>query len=197
MEIASSVNDELWLRDGSWPEHEPWLYDIVHTTLERAPPFQTTSYVWGDDPREHHPTLSTGEIVMINTNLIKAIPRLSSRCDTGYLWIDQVCINQDSIAERNQQVKIMGCIYRAGQEVLIWFGGPSSLLLERSWADLFNSSPEITKIRQLNMMFETANSSLRSGDSTDCLQAKLKKCSDDSTSVVALDVLNNPEFSRA
>jgi hypothetical protein len=35
------------------------------------------------------------------------------------LWADQVCINQNNYLERSQQVKIMGDIYAAAQQVLI------------------------------------------------------------------------------
>jgi len=38
------------------------------------------------------------------------------------LWIDAICINQESIAERSQQVPIMGDIYKTAQRVFIWLG---------------------------------------------------------------------------
>lgn len=41
---------------------------------------------------------------------------------TGYLWVDQICINQDNTAERNYQVGIMGKIYQAGHQILVWLG---------------------------------------------------------------------------
>ena len=42
------------------------------------------------------------------------------------LWIDQICIDQGSTAEKGDQVAIMGEIYRGASEVLIWLG-PASL----------------------------------------------------------------------
>jgi hypothetical protein len=92
-------------------------YEIIHTTIENAPPFEPISYVWGVGICEYTLVLSNEEVVMINKNLRKALPSLSSRCSFGYLWIDQICINQGSITERNQQVKIMGDIYKAGRKV--------------------------------------------------------------------------------
>jgi len=66
----------------------PWTYEIIHTSLAQASPFQTLSYVWGLDTRDQLLTLHNGKVIMINKNLAKALPYLSSRCDTGYLWID-------------------------------------------------------------------------------------------------------------
>ena len=40
-----------------------------------------------------------------------------------YIWIDQICINQVDIPERNSQVQLMGRIYRQAQCVHAWIGG--------------------------------------------------------------------------
>jgi hypothetical protein len=39
-----------------------------------------------------------------------------------HIWIDAICIDQDNLAERSGQVKIMDQIYRAADAVLIWLG---------------------------------------------------------------------------
>ncbi|KAI9692796.1 MAG: hypothetical protein M1820_009344 [Bogoriella megaspora] len=44
-----------------------------------------------------------------------------------YIWIDSICINQESKAERSSQVRIMDRIYRQAQVVLVWLGPPDSL----------------------------------------------------------------------
>jgi hypothetical protein len=36
------------------------------------------------------------------------------------MWIDQLCINQEDTPERNDQVSIMGKIYRGAAQVIIW-----------------------------------------------------------------------------
>jgi hypothetical protein len=38
------------------------------------------------------------------------------------MWIDQCCINQTDIPERNSQVLIMRDIYRGASETLVWLG---------------------------------------------------------------------------
>jgi len=43
-----------------------------------------------------------------------------------HLWIDAICINQGinqgDVEERNNQISIMGEIYRTAQEVYVWLG---------------------------------------------------------------------------
>jgi hypothetical protein len=38
------------------------------------------------------------------------------------LWMDALCINQEDVIERNQQVYLMGSIYSQAREVLVWLG---------------------------------------------------------------------------
>jgi hypothetical protein len=191
------AHDELHIGDDSWPKYEPWSYEIVHTTLEKAPPFQTISYVWGPDVREHTLSLRDGEVVMINANLSKALPRLSSRCNTGYLWIDQICINQDSITERNHQVKIMGSIYRAGQEVLIWLGALESILVYCPYKQSLHSGLEATAWRHLLRLFRAAKSSIQRADSSQYPQKSLQKHLTARSFETVLGLLDNPWFTRA
>jgi hypothetical protein len=39
-----------------------------------------------------------------------------------HVWIDALCIDQDDIAERSEQVKNMSNIYKAAQGAIIWLG---------------------------------------------------------------------------
>ncbi|KAK3358843.1 heterokaryon incompatibility protein-domain-containing protein [Lasiosphaeria hispida] len=40
-----------------------------------------------------------------------------------YIWVDQICINQSDLQERQAQVLLMGRIYRQAQKVPVWVGG--------------------------------------------------------------------------
>lgn len=46
--------------------------------------------------------------------------------DNFYLWIDQVCIDQSNLAERSQQVRLMGEVYTKAESVIAWLGEPQS-----------------------------------------------------------------------
>ncbi|KAJ4993861.1 hypothetical protein SVAN01_00338 [Stagonosporopsis vannaccii] len=48
--------------------------------------------------------------------------RMHQRGKHGLFWIDAICINQSSIAERNHQVPLMQQIYSQADTVAIWLG---------------------------------------------------------------------------
>ncbi|KAF2254645.1 HET-domain-containing protein, partial [Trematosphaeria pertusa] len=97
-------------------------YDLIETSLDAAPPYETISYVWGKQNRSQILTFRTAETVRITPALQVTLSYLRFHCRTGYLWIDQICIDQSNTLECNQQVAIMGEIYGKAQRVLIWLG---------------------------------------------------------------------------
>ncbi|KAF1977645.1 HET-domain-containing protein, partial [Bimuria novae-zelandiae CBS 107.79] len=58
----------------------------------------------------------------VSKSLLIALPYLHQISQTRWLWIDQLCINQDDEVERSQQVSIMHGIYGNGKRTLIWLG---------------------------------------------------------------------------
>ena len=96
-----------------------WEYDIVAFPLDHAPSYETISYVWGDNKRIRNLNLAK-ETLPITESISKAIPLLSPHSKTGYLWIDQLCINQDDIPERNRQVQLMGEVYSRSMRTLVY-----------------------------------------------------------------------------
>jgi hypothetical protein len=97
-------------------------YDLVETSLDAAPPYETISYVWGKQERSQTLAFQSSGTIRVTLSLEDTLARLRSQCQTGYLWADQICINQSNTIERNQQVEIMGEIYSKAQRVLIWLG---------------------------------------------------------------------------
>ncbi|UPL00616.1 hypothetical protein LCI18_011550 [Fusarium solani-melongenae] len=64
----------------------------------------------------------------------------------SYIWIDQICIDQSNLKERNAQVALMRRIYKQAQKCLVWLGGDdkfSETGLE-TMARLWNMTPEMT-----------------------------------------------------
>jgi hypothetical protein len=41
---------------------------------------------------------------------------------SGFLWIDAICINQSDNEEKSQQVRLMGEIYSKAEVVRVWLG---------------------------------------------------------------------------
>ncbi|KAK0644447.1 heterokaryon incompatibility protein-domain-containing protein [Cercophora newfieldiana] len=104
-----------------------------------ARPFKALSYVWGsdtttynmritvDDPQTTNANNTTGDpqiyhLIPITTSLETALRYLRRPTDPTTLWIDQICINQSDIPEKNTQVALMGKIYAAASQVLVWLG---------------------------------------------------------------------------
>jgi hypothetical protein len=113
-------SDEIRLLEVSRNVEGLYSFEIVHVPLATAPPFQAVSYTWGSNTKNCALTLMHGAQIAITQTLSEAMSYLSLHCDSGFLWIDQICINQDDGTEQNHQVKIMGDIYRKSSVVLVW-----------------------------------------------------------------------------
>lgn len=49
-----------------------------------------------------------------------------------YIWIDQVCIDQSNMDERNHQVRLMSIIYERAAFVVVWLDNTSHLRPEEA-----------------------------------------------------------------
>ncbi|KAI0419802.1 heterokaryon incompatibility protein-domain-containing protein [Xylaria grammica] len=96
---------------------------LEHVSLDQLPRYQALSYVWGD-PGNTVPISLNGVVFQVTTNLYRALTRLRLK-GLGAIWIDAICINQRDVSERNQQVALMGSIYRRAAGVIIWLGEKS------------------------------------------------------------------------
>jgi hypothetical protein len=102
-----------------------WHGDISSTA------YSCLSYRWGEQSRRHT-VLVNGKEFFVGENLHSFLEEAhtwtqgSSNCDDGVLWIDSICINQDSVEERGHQVQLMGRIYTNAKEVFVWLGHEST-----------------------------------------------------------------------
>jgi hypothetical protein len=51
-----------------------------------------------------------------------ALRQLRDEQEVKKFWVDSICIDQTSHAERNQQVALMGEIYKRAEQVVVWLG---------------------------------------------------------------------------
>lgn len=96
--------------------------EIVALPMEHAPPYECVSYAWETKSRDLRIPLLDDTSVPITPSLLTAMPSLIHASKTGYLWVDQLCIDQDNEAERSQQVAKMGAIYENAERMLVWLG---------------------------------------------------------------------------
>lgn len=97
---------------------------LVAVNLLHAPPFEALSYVWGN--YQERGTLSiNGHAVEIHAELFNAIHTLRAPNSSRLIWADAICIDQTNNVEKAHQVRIMGHIYGAAENVAVYLGKPS------------------------------------------------------------------------
>ncbi|KAK2597728.1 hypothetical protein N8I77_012493 [Diaporthe amygdali] len=100
------------------------------------PQYEALSYTWGNDIAVFEIEASTGAgpntcfagsvgTILIRENLRQALMHLRRADQPRTLWIDALCINQDDVDERNEQVRHMDAIYRMASRVMVWLGPES------------------------------------------------------------------------
>lgn len=73
------------------------------------------------------------------------------------VWIDQICINQDDLEERSQQVQLMRDIYQTASRVLIWLGD-----YENDSSDALSFLPRLSKVLAAHLEEKISTDSLTS-----------------------------------
>jgi len=89
-----------------------------------------------------------GVLIEVRENLWQALYHLRSSNTELVLWVDAICINQNNIPERNQQVTRMGTIYGSAKEVIVWLGpeeagsGTAITFIEKTMRDREGKYPQ-------------------------------------------------------
>lgn len=112
------------------PGFEGDLECILHVAQlpEDASTYEALSYTWETDywVSEETSTVSircNGTEINIGVNLASALRRIRKKEASRIIWVDALCINQNALAERSQQVSKMGAIYKNALQVIVWLGG--------------------------------------------------------------------------
>ncbi|KAK3048906.1 hypothetical protein LTR09_009801 [Extremus antarcticus] len=94
-----------------------------------APSYAALSYSWGDSPADQIVHISTSratDIAALSEDLSAALANVSRVNSSGWPWVDALCINQASNAEKSDQVKKMKTIYGRANVVFVWLGADVS-----------------------------------------------------------------------
>ena len=120
----------------------------IHTfPLSLAPTYMTLSYTWGP-PVPPHQIVVNNRVFEIRSDLNNFLQTLQmgvkSVPDFEYLYCDQLCINQEDVAERSAQVQLMSNIYSLASTVVAWLGIDSKIVraargLERDIEKVFEN----------------------------------------------------------
>ncbi|KAK4171104.1 heterokaryon incompatibility, partial [Triangularia setosa] len=85
------------------------------------------------------PIVMDGKRFLVTRTVFELLQALQAKDRGRYIWIDAICINQghehtssgkmtphEDLAEKSQQVALMGSIYRNASRVIAWVGGTAN-----------------------------------------------------------------------
>jgi hypothetical protein len=109
-----------------------WKDDPLHCTLhqyrhDNCPEYETVSYTWGGE--DSNSTLCKPiyigpywDILFQTHNCWNMLRFLRPAEGIRTLWVDAVCINQNDLVDRENQVAKMGRIYEEASRVIVYLG---------------------------------------------------------------------------
>jgi hypothetical protein len=90
-------------------------------SLRDAGHYKCLSYAWGVP--KHSTVVLDGCFRTVSDNLHAILTRFRDDPElSSLLWIDALCVDQDSDSEKGQQVPLMSKIYENAAEVIVWLG---------------------------------------------------------------------------
>lgn len=97
---------------------------IKCVSLADQPVYETLSYTWGaphpTSEIEVHHTDATTTKFSVRQNLHDFLVQFRKEQNEAWLWIDQICINQEDLEEKSHQVIQMAQVYSQAVQVNIW-----------------------------------------------------------------------------
>jgi hypothetical protein len=100
---------------------DPIACELIITEVDKAPAYEPISYCWGDANKRNQILCETLPFT-ITASLFQALRRFRLEVEHRIIWADGICIDQESIEERGNQVSFMDEIYSRGSRTLIWLG---------------------------------------------------------------------------
>jgi hypothetical protein len=118
-------------------DHISCILNVV--SLDDEPRYSALSYVWGPESDEDEDITVNGQVLYrARANLVLALryfrrclaSTVSNESPLNWLWVDAVCINQQDIPEKNQQINLMPVLYSGAKQVISWLGGGDESLFK-------------------------------------------------------------------
>lgn len=89
-------------------------------------PFEAVSYVWGPpEPSFVIAEFNSDKRLFIRRNLwtfLNKRVRSKAFMANTWFWIDQICIDQSNMNEKNHQIRLMEAIFSNAKQVHVWLG---------------------------------------------------------------------------
>jgi hypothetical protein len=127
---------------------EPIECYLEHYNVNQAKAYQALSYVWGST-QDPGAIQVDGSDFTVTRSLMDFFTSFRSEYDCFVLWIDAICINQNDVAERNAQIRLMKRVYEGADSITIWLGNeePNTLAAIQCAESLYFNiwSPRLAK----------------------------------------------------
>ncbi len=94
------------------------IIDLDSPSIE----FSALSYVWGTFGATPDFIKCDDVSVKVTSNCFSALKNLRRKLGSYRIWVDAICIDQDNVAEKEQQIPLMGLIYSSAETVYAWLG---------------------------------------------------------------------------
>lgn len=127
--LSHSSSIRLLRFSSSLPVTVPPTIELVEVKLSSIPlpTYKSLSYTWGNTQNLIPLQIASGNSKSISTinvtpNCAAALQRLYQDDAETPLWIDAICIDQNNLQERAQQVSIMRDVYKMASQIIIYVG---------------------------------------------------------------------------
>lgn len=114
--------------------------------------FEALSYSWEGQSSNQVIQCDEREL-QISATCSSALARVRHPKQIRTLWIDQICINQHSVDEKNHQVALMGEIYRKAETVLVWLGSSPAADKLLEYVNLYQRSGKVPLGQSLHIQY--------------------------------------------
>ena len=113
---------------------EDIVCELSWKMLDDPPEYEALSYTWGTTTQDQSIQVRTTpspiasplppetHVVHVTKHLLAALLRLRQGTAQRIVWIDQLCINQNDLVEKNAQVQLMADIYQRAKRTVVWLG---------------------------------------------------------------------------
>ncbi|ETS79924.1 hypothetical protein PFICI_07453 [Pestalotiopsis fici W106-1] len=92
-------------------------------TDDHLEPFDAISWCWGEASAVNQKNITVGKYTLsVPANAYEVLVELCVAQKRKRIWIDAVCMNQNDIHEKSQQVAMMDTIYQRATMTLVWLG---------------------------------------------------------------------------
>jgi hypothetical protein len=114
----------LRIRQGTFSKQLKCKFSHVSLDAKTPLKYLAISYTWGDPTPKHEILCDDGQVMLLTETLHSLLHHPYLMKSDLPVWIDALCIDQDNLIEKSQQVGMMRSIYENAIRVIVYLGEP-------------------------------------------------------------------------